>query len=150
MENIKLWILSVCIFSVIISIYRILLPNGNIKKAGVTVLSILLIFVMVKPLLTAKDKEFAFDIGDDLFSEAETLNEKNIYKEAIIKTVSNELEKNSISFENITVDMNIASDSNIEIINICLSVNSDLTDDNIKQRLEDDTGFSKEIITIIR
>ena len=32
MSNIKLWLLSVCVFSVIMSLFRILLPRGNVKK----------------------------------------------------------------------------------------------------------------------
>lgn len=152
MDNIKLWILSVCIFSVIICVYKVLLPNGNIKKTGITVLSLLLIFVMIKPLFSLKSEAYDFDLlsDNDIFYEAQTLNDKNIYKEAIIKTIRDSTEKLNISLNEITVEMNIRDDGNIEINNICLSLESDLQDEEIKQKIQDDTGFSKEIIIINR
>ena len=36
MSNIKLWLLSVCVFSVIMSLFRILLPQGNAKTTAGT------------------------------------------------------------------------------------------------------------------
>lgn len=152
MENVKLWVLSVCVFSVIISIYKVLLPNGNIKKTGITVFSVLLIFIMIKPLFSAKNEFQNLDlyIENDFFSEAATLNNKKIYKDAIIKTVSDTLNKHQIVFEEIAVDMNITNENNIEINNICLSVDSESDDEKIKDIIETETGFSKEIIIINR
>lgn len=152
MENIKLWVLCVCVFLVIVSIYKVLLPNGNIKKAGVTVLSVLLVFIMIKPLLSIKAEVQDFDLysEDDFFSEAATLNDKKLYNDAIVKAIADTLINHEISFDEITVDMNIRNDDNIEINSICLSVDNELGDNDIKDIIETETGFSKEIIIINR
>ena len=48
MSNIKLWLLSVCVFSVIMSLFRILLPRGNVKKTAGTALSLIFFAVYNK------------------------------------------------------------------------------------------------------
>lgn len=47
MSNIKLWLLSVCVFSVIMSLFRILLPRGNVKKTAGTALSLIFLLFII-------------------------------------------------------------------------------------------------------
>ena len=116
MSNIKLWLLSVCVFSVIMSLFRILLPRGNVKKTTGTALSLIFLLFIISS--AAKNGEEAFSQSDFSVFGDET--------------------------EETAADI-------IEISNVCLSVpyNSS-SDDEIISAVTDYTGFSREIIRIIR
>ena len=62
MSNIKLWLLSVCVFSVIMSLFRILLPRGNVKKTAGTALSLIFLLFIISS--AAKNGEAAFSQSD--------------------------------------------------------------------------------------
>ena len=62
MSNIKLWLLSVCVFSVIMSLFRILLPRGNVKKTAGTALSLIFLLFIISS--AAKNGEEAFSQSD--------------------------------------------------------------------------------------
>ena len=147
MSNIKLWLLSVCVFSVIMSLFRILLPRGNVKKTAGTALSLI--------SSAAKNGEEAFSqsdfsvFGDE--TEETAADNMSAYEIAVEKSLAEALSSREIEYEKITFDMNKTADDIIEISNVCLSVpyNSP-SDDEIISAVTDYTGFSREIIRIIR
>lgn len=153
MSNIKLWLLSVCVFSVIMSLFRILLPQGNVKKTAGTALSLIFLLFIISS--AAKNGEEAFSQSDfSVFSdETEETAADNIsaYEIAVEKSLAEALSSRKIEYEKITFDMNKTADDIIEISNVCLSVpyNSP-SDDEIISAVTDYTGFSREIIRIIR
>ena len=57
MENLKTWAATLIVFSVIILLYRMLFPKGNIQKAGETVIALLMVFLMIKPVFSFLSKE---------------------------------------------------------------------------------------------
>ena len=153
MSNIKLWLLSVCVFSVIMSLFRILLPRGNVKKTAGTALSF--IFLMFIISSASKNWEEAFSqpdfsvFGDE--TEETAADNMSAYEIAVEKSLAEALSSREIEYEKITFDMNKTADDIIEISNVCLSVpyNSP-SDDEIISAVTDYTGFSREIIRIIR
>ena len=143
MSNIKLWLLSVCVFSVIMSLFRILLPRGNVKKTAGTALSLIFLLFIISS--AAKNGEEAFSQSDFSVFGDET------EKTAADNMSAYEIAVEKIEYERITFDMNKTADDIIEISNVCLSVpyNSP-SDDEIISAVTDYTGFSREIIRIIR
>ena len=140
MSNIKLWLLSVCVFSVIMSLFRILLPRGNVKKTAGTALSLIFLLFIISS--AAKN-------GDE--TEETAADNMSAYEIAVEKSLAEALSSREIEYEKITFDMNKTADDIIEISNVCLSVpyNSP-SDDEIISAVTDYTGFSREIIRIIR
>ena len=154
MSNIKLWLLSVCVFSVIMSLFRILLPRGNVKKTAGTALSLIFLLFIISS--AAKNGEEAFFtvrfspfFGDE--TEETAADNMSAYEIAVEKSIAEALSSREIEYEKITFDMNKTADDIIEISNVCLSVpyNSP-SDDEIISAVTDYTGFSREIIRIIR
>ena len=146
MSNIKLWLLSVCVFSVIMSLFRILLPRGNVKKTAGTALSLIFLLFIISS--AAKNGEEAFSQSDfSVFGD----DNMSAYEIAVEKSLAEALSSREIEYEKITFDMNKTADDIIEISNVCLSVpyNSP-SDDEIISAVTDYTGFSREIIRIIR
>ena len=143
MSNIKLWLLSVCVFSVIMSLFRILLPRGNVKKTAGTALSLIFLLFIISS--AAKNGEEAFSQSDFSVFGDET------EETAADNSLAEALSSREIKYEKITFNMNKTADDIIEISNVCLSVpyNSP-SDDEIITAVTDYTGFSREIIRIIR
>ena len=145
MSNIKLWLLSVCVFSVIMSLFRILLPRGNVKKTAGTALSLIFLLFIISS--AAKNGEEAFSqsdfsvFGDE--TEETAADNMSAYEIAVEKSLAEALSSREIEYE--------TADDIIEISNVCLSVpyNSP-SDDEIISAVTDYTGFSREIIRIIR
>lgn len=153
MENLKSWLLIVCVFSVVVSIYKIFIPSGNTKKAGMTALSVILIFVMIYPIVGEKGKlKLNNDFLDgDAFSETSFDSQNVAYRQAIKKSINDALLQKNITAENVSFDMNKTADDYIEISNVCLSVSvSELSDSEIIEAVANYTGFSPEIITVKR
>ena len=152
MSNIKLWLLSVCVFSVIMSLFRILLPRGNVKKTAGTALSLIFLLFIISS--AAKNGEEAFSqsdfsvFGDE--TEETAADNMSAYEIADEKSLAEALSSREIEYEKITFDMNKTADDIIEISNVCLSVpyNSP-SDDEIISAVTDYTGFSREIVRII-
>lgn len=151
MESFKIWILSVCVFSVVLSLYKLLLPEGNIKRAGETVFSLLLLMVMVSPLMQVKNKDFSFHFtASDIFSEQAAKAEVRPYKEAVEKAVSDALSAKQIEHNEVLADMNIENETNIIINNIFISVKDGTDEDTVRQAIAENTMISADVITITR
>lgn len=103
----------------------------------------------------AKNGEEAFSqpdfsvFGDE--TEETAADNMSAYEIAVEKSLAEALSSREIEYEKITFDMNKTADDIIEISNVCLSVpyNSP-SDDEIISAVTDYTGFSREIIRIIR
>ena len=87
--------------------------------------------------------------GDE--TEETAADNMSAYEIAVEKSLAEALSSREIEYEKITFDMNKTADDIIEISNVCLSVpyNSP-SDDEIISAVTDYTGFSREIIRIIR
>ena len=99
---------------------------------------------------------FRDGVGDDFSvfgdeTEETAADNMSAYEIAVEKSLAEALSSREIEYEKITFDMNKTADDIIEISNVCLSVpyNSP-SDDEIISAVTDYTGFSREIIRIIR
>ena len=153
MSNVKLWLLSVCVFSVIMSLFRILLPQGNVKKTAGTALSLIFLLFLIGSATKNGAEAFLQSDFSVFGDEAEEVAADNIsaYESAVKISLAEALSSREIEYNDITFDMNKTADDIIEISNVCLSVPYDApTDEEIITAVADYTGFSREIIRVIR
>ena len=114
MENLKIWAATLIVFSVIILLYRMLFPKGNIQKAGETVIALLMVFLMIRPVFSLFSNENGKldDFADyDFFTQSEDTQENKVLED----TIQNQLASNGISVESVSVDASLDAENYLVI-----------------------------------
>ncbi|MEG1834814.1 MAG: stage III sporulation protein AF, partial [Oscillospiraceae bacterium] len=152
MDSIKVYVLNICIVSVLTAVFRILIPNGNIKKSAEIVMSLLLLSIILIPLLSMKNPTFSNSISlnttaktnEEIFSDINTNNQ------AIRKAIDNELLNSGIKAENIEVKTHKDEQNYIIIESVMINRPSEQDDNLIKTLIKTKIGIDEETIKIVR
>lgn len=100
MEKIGVWGASVCVFSVVIVLFKAMFPQGNIKKTGETVMVLLMLLVMLQPFTKMDLNSESLLPKNNLF-DYEALQETNIYSTALERVIRESLLQHNIKIEDI-------------------------------------------------
>lgn len=116
MDELRIWVMTLCVCAAVINIADELMPDGGVKKTACFVLSLIAASCLLSPIKSISDFKFD-DIGipqtvnTDWFSR-ETSSE---FAKNTVSIIREELSKSGITAENITVCTDIDSDGSIYI-----------------------------------
>lgn len=147
MENLKTWAATLIVFSVIILLYRMLFPKGNIQKAGETVIALLMVFLMIKPIFSLLSKENGGIDGFadyDLFTKSEDTQENKVLED----TIQNQLAAAGISVESVSVDASLDAENYLVIRSVEITAPDSANEQAIYDCLQTAYQIPKEIISI--
>ena len=147
MENLKTWAATLIVFSVIILLYRMLFPKGNIQKAGETVIALLMVFLMIKPVFSLLSKENGKLDGFadyDLFTKSEDTQENKVLED----TIQNQLASNGILVESVSVDASLDAENYLVIRSVEIIAPDSANEQAIYDCLQTAYQIPKEIISI--
>lgn len=133
MEKIGVWGASVCVFSVVIVLFKAMFPQGNIKKTGETVMVLLMLLVMLQPFTKMDFNSESLLPKNNLF-DYEALQETNIYSTALERVIRESLLQHNIKIEDIQLQaekddaqylvltkLRIQTEANAEEVCLCLA-----------------------------
>ena len=149
MDTIQSWAVTICVFSVLVLLFRMLFPSGNVKKAGETVISLLMVFMLISPfadLLSSGELSFPQIREEDIYD----VGQEQVYAHTLEMTISEQLSASGIEVEELTLQTELDEENYLVLSSVRLVTASDKSDDEIRTCLEDALGIPAEIITIER
>lgn len=149
MDNLKTWAATLIVFSVIVLLYRILFPKGNLQKAGETVIALLMVFLMVKPIfsLLANDNGTLERLTEyDLYAQGEEAKENQILEDAIYAQLS----VAGIEAESVWVEAELDAENYYVIHRVDITVPDSVSEQVVYDCLYSSLEIPKEIIKISR
>lgn len=148
MEQWTAWAISITIFSVCSVLFRLLMPDGNVKKAGDFLLSLFMVLLLVKPFIHANFSEnISYAPLDD---EVYTVKEDTLlpYREAIRRSIEDVLEKKEIKSREIEIICEKGKDGNIILEHVTIFLYDADDKGTVLQLLEKELEIPSELITL--
>lgn len=145
MNEIRAWIMTICLTSVGCTIIEILFPKGNMEKIFRIVLGIFMLSAVVVPLKSSLSKiNFNAKMPEISVKEKsklkETINDqtKSIVQKNLKRAIKEILESKSVKPEKINIIMDTSKDNCISIkkVEIFLARGDKLKKDAVKNELE--------------
>ena len=149
MDTIQSWAVTICVFSVLVLLFRMLFPSGNVKKAGETVISLLMVFMLISPfadLLSSGELTFPQIREEDIYD----VGQEQVYAHTLEMTISEQLSASGIEVEELTLQTELDEENYLVLSSVRLVTASEKSDDEICACLEEALGIPAEIITIER
>lgn len=144
MEKISLWGASVCVFSVVIVLFKAMFPKGNIKKTGETVMVLLMLLVMLQPFAKIDLHTETLVPKDELF-DYKAIQETNAYNSALEQVICEALLQHNIKVEDIQLQTNRDNEQYLVLTELKIKTAADPA--QVLPCLEE-LGIPKEIIEI--
>lgn len=144
MEKISLWGASVCVFSVIIVLFKAMFPKGNIKKTGETVMVLLMLLVMLQPFAEMDLNAETLVPKDDLF-DWEVTQENNAYSSALEQVICEALLQHNIQVDDIQLQTNRDNEQFLVLTELKIKTEADAA--QVLPCLEE-LGIPKDIVEI--
>ena len=144
MEKISLWGASVCVFSVVIVLFKAMFPKGNIKKTGETVMVLLMLLVMLQPFAKIDLHTETLVPKDELF-DYKAIQETNVYNSALEQVICEVLLQHNIKVEDIQLQTNRDNEQYLVLTELKIKTAADAT--QVLPCLEE-LGIPKEIVEI--
>lgn len=144
MEKISLWGASVCVFSVVIVLFKAMFPKGNIKKTGETVMVLLMLLVMLQPFAKIDLHTETLVPKDELF-DYKAIQETNVYNSALEQVICEVLLQHNIKVEDIQLQTNRDNEQYLVLTELKIKTAADPT--QVLPCLEE-LGIPKEIVEI--
>lgn len=144
MGKISLWGASVCVFSVIIVLFKAMFPKGNVKKTGETVMVLLMLLVMLQPFAEMDLNAETLVPKDDLF-DWEVTQENNAYSSALEQVICEALLQHNIKVDDIQLQTNRDDEQYLVLTELKIKTEADAA--QVLPCLEE-LGIPKEIVEI--
>lgn len=144
MEKIGIWGATVCVFSVILVLFKAMFPQGNIKKMCETVMVLLMLFVMLQPFTKIDMNSNALIPKAEWFDYRE-LQDKNAYDAALEQVIREALSQNNINIDEI--QLHTETDREQYLVLTALEIKSEGDAEQIYQCLEG-LGIPREVVEI--
>lgn len=144
MEKISLWGASVCVFSVVIVLFKAMFPKGNIKKTGETVMVLLMLLVMLQPFAKIDLHTETLVPKDELF-DYKAIQETNVYNSALEQVICEVLLQHNIKVDDIQLRTNRDNEQYLVLTELKIKTAADPT--QVLPCLEE-LGIPKEIVEI--
>lgn len=149
MDTIQSWAVTICVFSILVLLFRMLFPSGNVKKAGETIISLLMVFMLISPfadLLSTGDLRFPQIQEEDIYD----VGQEQVYTHTLEKAISEQLSSAGIEVEDLTLETELDEENYLVLSSVRLVTASEKSDGEICACLETSLGIPAEIITIER
>lgn len=147
MGNTTAWGLSVCVFAVIVVLFKVMFPQGNIKKTGETLMVLLMLLVMLQPFAKIDLNSAELLPKTEWYDYAE-IQKKNAYDTALKQVIYNTLTEKGIEIEEI--QLNAETDAEQYLVLTLLRLKTDADSNQILSCLKEELGIPEEIVQIDR
>lgn len=149
MNTIQSWSVTICVFSILVLLFRMLFPSGNVKKAGETIISLLMVFMLISPfadLLSTGELRFPQIQEEDIYD----VGQEQVYTRTLEKAISEQLTAAGIEVEELTLQTELDDENYLVLSSVRLVTASEKSDEEICTCLKDSLGIPAEIIKIER
>lgn len=154
MEGIRLIGISICVTTVVASIFSMLTPDTRLDKVLKFAISLFFLTGLISPFVNNK-LNFHIDLGDIQSSSKQQELSQSVssqFKSVVEKNIESSLEKQlsekNISVKKIEVFININEDDSISInkLMVYIEKSSDETQQNIKKLIKESVGVTPEVV----
>ncbi len=145
MDNIKVWLLSLCGALAVTSIFRILVSNSNLKKSVNIFLSMFLFLYSLVPLGNVfEDIKLDNENYEENDYEYNNYNQK-VYEEIIKETIKKACIENNTKVISMSIDSYIDDNDYCVIKNIELIIENKENCEKIKNVIKDELGYEVNV-----
>lgn len=147
MEKLQAAVYAVGIGITVTALFGMLFPNGNIKKAAETGLTVLLLFLLVSPFLQLGNIENRI-LTEGLAYDLETFSTVDVYQNAVASYIQTSLENAGIPTQSVRVAVQLGDDNTVLLQTVQVEVSKDTDTEVLLQVLEDSLEIPSEIVTV--
>lgn len=147
MEKLQAAVYAVGIGITVTALFGMLFPNGNIKKAAETGLTVLLLFLLVSPFLQLGNIENRI-LTEGLAYDLETFSTVDVYQNAVASYIQTSLENAGIPTQSVRVAVQLGDDNTVLLQTMQVEVSKDTDTEVLLQVLEDSLEIPSEIVTV--
>lgn len=147
MEKLQAAVCAVGIGITVAALFGMLFPNGNIKKAAETGLTVLLLFLLVSPFLQSGNIENRI-LTESLAYDLETFSTVDVYQNAVASYIQTTLEKAGIPTQSVRAAVQLGDDNTVLLQTVQVEVAKDTDTEVLLQVLEDCLKIPPEIVTV--
>lgn len=131
----------------VVALFGMLFPSGNIKKAGETGLTILLLFLLITPFLQLNDAESRI-MSEVSTYDTETLTQVSVYENAVECLIENTLVNAGYTVHNVDATVRFGDNNTICLENLRLSVEKEADTEAALRILQNDLEIPPEIVAV--
>lgn len=147
MEKLQAAVCAVGIGITVAALFGMLFPNGNIKKAAETGLTVLLLFLLVSPFLQSGNIENRI-LTESLAYDLETFSTVDVYQNAVASYIQTTLENAGIPTQSVRAAVQLGDDNTVLLQTVQVEVLKDTDTEVLLQVLEDCLKIPPEIVTV--
>lgn len=147
MEKLQAAVCAVGIGITVAALFGMLFPNGNIKKAAETGLTVLLLFLLVSPFLQSGNIENRI-LTESLAYDLETFSTVDVYQNAVASYIQTTLENAGIPTQSVRAAVQLGDDNTVLLQTVQVEVAKDTDTEVLLQVLEDCLKIPPEIVTV--
>lgn len=147
MEKLQAAVCAVGIGITVAALFGMLFPNGNIKKAAETGLTVLLLFLLVSPFLQSGNIENRI-LTESLAYDLETFSTVDVYQNAVASYIQTTLENAGIPTQSVRAAVQLGDDNTVLLQTVQVEVSKDTDTEVLLQVLEDCLEIPPEIVAV--
>lgn len=147
MEQLKATVCVVGIGITVAALFGMLFPNGNVKKAAETGLTVLLLFLLVSPFLRSGNIDSRI-LSEGLAYDLETFSTVDVYQNAVANYIQITLENVGIPTQSVRATVQLDDDNTVLLQSVQVEASKDTDTEVLLQVLEDRLEIPSEIITV--
>ena len=147
MEQLKATVCAVGIGITVAALFGMLFPNGNMKKAAETGLTVLLLFLLVSPFLRSGNIDSRI-LSEGLAYDLETFSTVDVYQNAVANYIQNTLENAGIPTQSVRATVQLDDDNTVLLQSVQVEASKDTNTEVLLQVLVDRLEIPSEIITV--
>ncbi|MDO4153752.1 MAG: hypothetical protein Q4E21_02750 [Clostridia bacterium] len=147
MEKLQAAVCAVGIGITVAALFGMLFPNGNIKKAAETGLTVLLLFLLASPFLQSGNIENRI-LTESLAYDLETFSTVDVYQNAVASYIQTTLKNAGIPTQSVRAAVQLDDDNTVLLQTVQVEVSKDTDTEVLLQVLEDCLEIPPEIVTV--
>lgn len=147
MEKLQAAVCAVGIGITVAALFGMLFPNGNIKKAAETGLTVLLLFLLVSPFLQSRNIENRI-LTESLAYDLETFSTVDVFQNAVASYIQTTLKNAGIPTQSVRAAVQLDDDNTVLLQTVQVEVSKDTDNEVLLQVLEDSLEIPPEIVMV--
>ena len=141
MDNLKIWIISLCGATAITAIIKLLLSESNLKKSVDIFCAIFILFYTIIPM----NNLFSFNKLDSFENFEIEIKLEDGYNKIITESIQNICEKMSVEIISLEIDSYIDDENYLNINSIFLDIDRDDISEKVKEKIKFESGLEVEV-----
>lgn len=146
MDKIQAAVVTIGVGMTVAALFGMLFPNGNIKKAGETGMTILLLFLLVTPFLQIGDTGRI--LSESPAYDLETYTQANIYENAVERCIENTLTTAGYAVYDVEATVQLGEDNTVCLQTLQISVEKETNTEEVLRILQNDFEIPSEIVAV--